>query len=258
MSKINFYVANLSGSSEDYHYKAMHEFLTSSHIRPVPAIKAIPDYYKDTPSFVQGHRKTIKRCVPVLDAFSLGYIIRSHMNVKFKWDKNKKSWACLYSDDGNFFQKFEAHEDIQITNLIKRKKLRYPGALKYINPWCIETDPGYSCLCIQPLNGGVNEIEFIAGSVDTDKYNNPVNFPFLFKNGYDEFEIKVGDPLVQVIPYKRESVNLNIGPTTEAISVKVKKQQLLLKSQFNDVYRNFFWHKNQKPKEPWYNRLFKK
>ena len=40
--------------------------------------------------------------------------------------------------------------------------------------------------------------------VDTDKYPIPVHFPFLLKKNFEGL-IKQGTPIIQVIPFKRES-----------------------------------------------------
>jgi hypothetical protein len=67
---------NVSGHDTDY--------------LPVPAFQEIPDWYKDTKSYMTGKKEptidmdnpgTIKRCMPVFDAITAGYIIKTPADV---------------------------------------------------------------------------------------------------------------------------------------------------------------------------------
>ena len=49
------------------------------------------------------------------------------------------------------------------------------------------------------------------GVVDTDTYYNNINFPFIWTGGSGEFVIPKGTPLVQVIPFRRESSEFSVG-----------------------------------------------
>jgi hypothetical protein len=58
--------------------------------QPQPAYKFIPDWYKNMESYIGGNKKptgggntdaTIKRCMPVFDAITAGYIITSPADV---------------------------------------------------------------------------------------------------------------------------------------------------------------------------------
>ncbi len=58
--------------------------------QPKPASKLVPDWYKNMESYLDGIKKpdgsgitsgTIKRCMPVFDAITVGYIIESPADV---------------------------------------------------------------------------------------------------------------------------------------------------------------------------------
>ena len=49
-----------------------------------------------------------------------------------------------------------------------------------------------------------NRFELISGIVDTDTYANVINFPFILKKRNEQFLLKKGEAMVQVIPFKRE------------------------------------------------------
>jgi len=79
----------------------------------------------------------------------------------------------------------------------------------------------------------------LPGIVDTDKYNSPVNFPFILNDIKFTGLIPAGTPIAQVIPFKRDSWKMSFGSEKEIIeSTKIDKT---LKRKFFDVYRNIFW-----------------
>jgi hypothetical protein len=112
--------------------------------------------------------------------------------------------------------------------------ISYP---KFINFWAIETPKGYSCLFVQPFHRD-SAFTILPGVVDTDKYVQPVNFPFVLNDIKWEGLIPAGTPIAQVIPFKREDWNMEIG----TISNIEKSNQVhnLLKTKFFDSYKNQF------------------
>ena len=114
---------------------------------------------------------------------------------------------------------------------------------KWINPWSIKTPKGYSCLFIPPVHG-TNEFFTIAeGIVDTDTYTAAVNFPFVIKDTNFEGLIPAGTPMVQIIPFKRES--WIIKNSNNMILKENQNVQKKLNSQFFDRYKKMFWHKKE-------------
>ena len=81
-------------------------------------------------------------------------------------------------------------------------------------PWVIEVPKGYSCLFTAPFNRSGNAEAFcISGVVRCDRYYNMVSVPFaipLKKKG-DVVSVERGRPFVQIIPVKRENVELTFS-----------------------------------------------
>jgi hypothetical protein len=111
-------------------------------------------------------------------------------------------------------------------------------ALKFMNPWVIETEAGYSCLFTSPLNHMETRFKILDGIVDTDSYYSEVNFPFLWTGGDGEFFIKKGTPLVQVIPIKREETSIEV---CEVNQVKLLNTNAKLGTMMKDRYKTMFW-----------------
>jgi hypothetical protein len=76
----------------------------------------------------------------------------------------------------------------------------------------------------------------LPGVVDTDQYKAPVNFPFVL-NEADKFEglIPAGTPMAQVIPFKRDSWQMELGSQEEfKEQLKVTNK---LRTKFFDSYK---------------------
>lgn len=211
--------------------------------KPIPAVKAMPGFFKklDTqmdPSDPQS--STAKRCIPFIDAMSAGYII--------------PLWADLHviaSDDGLHaeFSKnmpmndsISGHPEAQIKGHPYSDNPISSNALKLHNPWVITTPKGWSCYFVPPINHFERRFQPISASVDTDTYYNEINFPIIWTGGYGEFTIKRGTPFVQVIPYKRETLSLEVGITDKQKRDSVHRR---LGTYLNSAYRKEFWHKRR-------------
>jgi hypothetical protein len=87
---------------------------------------------------------------------------------------------------------------------------------------------------------GETRFKIIDGIVDTDTYLNTIHFPFILNKRDKQFLFKKGDPMVQVIPFKREAWKMWSGFYYE----KKHSQSLnLLLSEWIDRYKKFFWKK---------------
>ena len=76
---------------------------------PKPASSSVPDWYKDLESYISGKKKptgdgnttaTIKRCMPVFDAITSGYILYTQVDIQvtqrdnlpyFHWSDSRHS-----------------------------------------------------------------------------------------------------------------------------------------------------------------------
>jgi len=185
--------------------------------KPYPAKKFMPDWLKALPMRINNEEKlnnsTIKRCVPFLDAMSIGYIIplAADVYVKSNEDASGIEWNSA-------IEIILQHKKEQITT----DKVPNPNAhmppLKFISHWVIQTPPGWSTLFIPPINREDTRFSIIGGLVDTDNYFNQIYLPFFFKEKNYEGILKTGTPLAQAIPIKRSEFlsKANVEKFTEA------------------------------------------
>lgn len=222
---------------------------------PTPAKLNIPEWFKKLQHTAKKH--TAKGCIPLLDAFSAGYIIKLtydlHINHKKQVEgeetfppQHTKAHADLGMKYGIHMQlegqhNYHAEEQLKESPLLQKNQ-NLP-VHKFINPWLIKTPPGYSCLFTSPLNNPDDRFEAMSGIVDTDTFNLPINFPFIINSDkYYNLEtiIKRGTPIIQIIPFKRESWKMKIKETPreefELNFFKYSKQLMY-------TYKENFWSK---------------
>jgi hypothetical protein len=201
---------------------------------PKPASRFIPEEYKKLQRFDQGnyHLPTVKTCMPFLDSLQMGYIIPFDQD--YVIDPVENEFTVTPPNRKN--TDFNYHFKVQLPK--EWQNLSTPG--KFHNKWLIKTPPGYSCLFLQPMNRIEERFKIIEGVVDTDDYANLINFPFILKKRDKQFLIKKGEPMVQVIPFKRESYKMWSGFYYEKLHAKTMN---LLNSEWVDRYKKFFWKK---------------
>lgn len=209
---------------------------------PKPALSQIPDWYKNTPEYINENGKkfinnfnphTIKKCMPVFDAMTSGYILYTQVDIQ------------VYQQEGVPFYTWPSQNAISFHPIEQaplhpaKNELAYP---KWNNPYTIVTPPGYSVLCTQPFHRS-SVFTVLPGIVDTDTYNLPISFPFVLNDTKWEGIIPAGTPMAQVIPFKRDSWKHTIGSDKERM-----KQGLLenkLKTILFNSYKKQFWNKKE-------------
>jgi hypothetical protein len=210
--------------------------------KPKPAFSFIPDWYKDTESYIGGKKipdgkgittATIKKCIPVFDAITSGYIITLPADV------------CVSIKDGQQYFEWSNfglvafHPIEQAPKHPESKPHAYP---KWMNPWAIKTPNGYSTLFVQPFHRK-SIFTILPGIVDTDSYMAPVNFPFVINDPLFEGYILKGTPIAQVIPFKRDSWKMEFGEEKELN--EQKNITIQLGTKFFDRYKSMFWNKKE-------------
>lgn len=212
---------------------------------PSPAIKEIPDWYKNSKPYMNANYKTvdpitnlanqtIKKCIPVFDSMTAGYIIKTHVDVYV----NKINGIPQFSWPN--FNPIELHVIDQAKDYPNCPQHSLP---KWISPWSIKTKNGYSCIFLSPMHHENKYLEILPAIVDTDKHILPINFPFFIKDNFSDGLIPAGTPIVQVIPFKRDVFTMSIG--TKKNRKKIKKYHQTFNSVFFDKYKKENWSRKE-------------
>jgi hypothetical protein len=203
---------------------------------PTPAAKLIPEWYKKIESYsvppTNGAERrafpTIKRCMPVFDSISSGYLILTHTDIEI-FEDGTFGWA------NDLMESVSKHAKEQVYNY---KDKDVPVDMpKFRNPWNIKTAKGYSCLFISPMHRPTTGLKILEGIVDTDNYFNAVQLPMQIVDNFVG-TIPAGTPIAQVIPIKRDSWKMRIGDDKDRKESKDVWMSIL--ASWSNGYRRLF------------------
>lgn len=214
---------------------------------PSPSLRFIPEEYKKMMRYAglqSEESKTVKMCVPFLDCYTTGYIIPFPADINCFYDKeNQKMNFELNSvmpDQFSGMFNVSGHNSHQISNDLRHNKRTIEAVFKFMNPWHVKTPRGYSCIFTTPLNQNF-PFKLIDGIVDTDDHPLPVNFPFYWTLDSEKTcVLKKGTPMVQVIPFKRESW---VSSSKVLTQEKITNERLKWGTIFEDTYKKLTWKK---------------
>lgn len=218
---------------------------------PQPALKVIPEWYKKSDSYKDGKKEifinsgnigfsqTIKKCMPVFDSMTSGYILSTPTDIFISEDENKER-LFAWNNSEVIRDVVDIHNKIQLqlhpsANQVRESEWRIP---KWNNQWGIKTPKGYSCLFINPMHNPNGYFTILEGIVDTDTYTVPVAFPFTLNDKNFVGLIPAGTPIVQIIPFKRDEWKSQIG--NEEDIKKSRDDIVLLRTKFFDSYKKLF------------------
>jgi hypothetical protein len=214
---------------------------------PKPAKSFVPDWYKNLNSFITEEKipihydgtanVTIKRCIPFMDAMFAGYMYHLPCDIHAV-DPDKYNGTRISLGGFSLEAVVSEHYPDQISGMPIFED--FDQIFKWNFWWRIKTPPGYSCLFVHPFHR--NELPFLtmSGVVDTDSYNVPILFPFFLKNNFFG-TIPRGTPLVQIIPFKRDSWKMSSPGFNEDIRYDVIKNL-----GFSlDGYKKRFWKRKE-------------
>ena len=215
----------------------------------VPVKKVLPEWYKKMPLYIGEHQqrglsennlpavnKTAKGCAPLFDALTTGYVYQLACDVQLKKTDDGISFQWRVNE-----QVVTTHDKIQHPTLPSPQEGKLDSVFKWSNPFNIKTPKGYSTIFTHPFNRWDLPFRSLTGIVDTDSYPQAVQFPFQVIDFEGPFIIiPKGTPLVQVIPFKRDSWKLERFPFDEYLSKKASYQFL---SKIVKSYKNQWWVK---------------
>jgi len=175
-----------------------------------PASEFIPEKFKNLPSVIEKgtYQKdniySIKLCPGLQDYIGQGYVIPAWCDIDIKIMQGTPK--VIYSDP----QLNEAlHYPEQMGNFLDTKfPIRAP--VKLDNPWISYSKKEWSILYL-PMHFHENPyFEAIPGIIDHDRAPGRTPLNIMLKTEQD-FLIKQGTPLVQMIPFKRQEVTARTG-----------------------------------------------
>jgi hypothetical protein len=184
---------------------------------PIPAKSALPSWFRQLPGMdtsqvsATNNGLTVKRCMPFFDALCAGWILPLAATVRLEITDGGRTLNAGWEFDREMVSNHGAFQ-------VAGNPFEPRPPMKFHNYWTIRTPKNWSCLFLPPINRPNEIIEILAGIVDTDTYQSPVNFPFVATAPDGVYTLPKGTPLVQVVPFVRPG-------TAMTSSVRVKTAQ---------------------------------
>jgi hypothetical protein len=210
--------------------------------KPKPATDYIPEWYKKAIPYLSSDGKkapsldgtpiaTIKRCMPVFDMMTAGYIMETPYDIYIR-----------QTDTGPYFQWVEqpavAFQTMgQFQNHPYSRDINY--AVRIEIPWSIKTPKGWSIMVMEPQHQEPGPIECSSGIVDTDNFSIPFNMFLKLRDPKFEGMIPAGTPFLQIIPFKREAWVSQLGGKKERDKYQSDWRKFV--TVFFDRYKKFWW-----------------
>ena len=178
---------------------------------PKPSNDCFPSWIKDLrKEKLVDNKLNMSDCLPAIEAMLQGIIIEFPVTMTFEYLGNHPKLGKMIACDHKGYPIIGGHEFSQY----KGAEFQDLHVVKVGLPWVIEVPKGYSCLFTAPFNRSGNAEAFcISGVVRCDRYYNMVSIPFaipLKKKG-DVVSVERGRPFVQIVPVKRENVELTFS-----------------------------------------------
>ncbi len=178
----------------------------AGHIpHPKPAAEQVPQWYRDlpidlgTPDAQGNPGRTARACLPMADAFALGWMLPLPFDIAMSRDPQGQlmfHWA-------------DGVPEPPITLLHPRQlggeAPPFDGALPlaFLNPWRIVLPSGYSAAVLHPINHADLPFRTFGAVVDCDSLQTSFKIPFLWTTQAESWLLPAGTPIAQVIPMKR-------------------------------------------------------
>lgn len=206
---------------------------------PKPAINYLPEWYREKkfydggkPSYNRGEvlNKTIRSCVPFLDALSYGYVQETWCDIVITYDRVA----------GPLFHYADFPEPIRLRGGLQMNVTDefYPLDFVWNVTWFPRLPKGYSVLFTHPFNRYDLPFQSTSGIVDADNFYHILggSYPFLLKKGFEGL-IPKGTPMFQMIPIKRDNWK---SSTVEFDPIESMKRRSQMHSYFSGAYRKLF------------------
>ena len=219
---------------------------------PQPAAKFYPEWFKkmspgfekpaspDFPFGLSGNlplsnlNSTIKRCPGVISYLTTGYIlplwtdyvVQVRNNSIFAFPSNESSSASLHGRHMHY-------------NRMPELPDYYPDAVKFTNPWKVVTPKGWSVMVLPLYYHFDPRFLLVPGVVDSDVYHHIHGVSF-FKKGIVDHTMKMGMPFMQVIPFQRDTLGLEVRHSTEEDQKRIKNLRFRVERFFgkNHAFKN--------------------
>lgn len=218
---------------------------------PEPASKYIPDWYRQQPGYYKNDQGvfdgtqhlTVKKCTAFFDVMSSGYMILSPIDISIDTTVSPPIFDIPTQFKSLRMPMISFHNAQQISHYPIDPEKEISTILRINLVWVISTSPGTSCLFVDPQHKDKSPLKAVSAIIDTDNFYSDGLFSFIVQKDFKGI-IKKGTPLVQILPYKRESWTHEVDNEFDPVD-KLRHQRFKIRSVFNGGYKKYFWNKKE-------------
>ena len=219
---------------------------------PKPATRFMPEWYRNQPASVSeemalpqgGSTGTIKRCMPVFDMMTAGYIMSVPMDIYIDATNPAKiEWSVPMSMKNFGMDMVATHGHEQVSHYPVDGRLYHKSIFRIMPFWSVETDAGYSTIFTHPFHRDPVPFKMFPAVVDTDTFISDGHLSMYIEKDFKGI-IKQGTPLIQVIPFKREDWVMSLVNPKEAKET-IQKQRHSIRSAFKHSYKEKYRSKKE-------------
>ncbi|MFP6693686.1 MAG: hypothetical protein VB875_11740 [Pirellulales bacterium] len=187
---------------------------------PYPAKAHLPEWFKELGRYSPCSEpngfpnRTVKMCPPFLEAMTHGYVIPAPFDFDISIDVQPDGSTAIVQRLADDIDQSDYPDWIPILGRLPSEPFygspwQNVAVFKFRDYWRIETPPGYSCFCFDPLNRNDDELPFqvIPTIFDTDNGQTTITVLMTLRQT-PPLSIKEGTPLIQVIPFERTDWDL--------------------------------------------------
>jgi len=222
----------------EFQYLDKYSFEVCEH--PEPASRSLPKWFMDMAPSVGGKLSvrdrissaSAKKCTPMLDAMSGGYIVKLWSDVIVHWENDTPLINWRVDHDVFRLHGNNAREIPPPTGY-------HNDVFKYITWFRVKLPSGYSLIIQPPANRNPLPFTPVPAIIDSG-VSIDTNIP-VWISKEAEGVIEAGTPIAQLIPFKKESWSSKYSHTT-IDDYKIEEDKGFNKNIFNNYVKNT-WNK---------------
>jgi hypothetical protein len=177
--------------------------------------------------------------MPIFDLLTAGYILTAPCDIYLDASNPERlEWSIPQGLLAHQADMFAVHASEQYDKMPNNKALYHKDLLRIFPFWSVGTPKGYSSIFLQPSYLDSSPLTALQAIVDTDAFITDGHLSFWVEKNFKGI-IKQGTPLVQVIPFRRDSWEKDFASVEESEKI-FNDQRLKLRSMFSNAYKNIF------------------
>lgn len=193
---------------------------------PIPARKAFPSWLSKIPHTDPiFDSTTVRRCPGIVDYLSSGFVLPMWADTRLQYNPSTGYWQTHSGHNGDL-TRWEIHGKEQFLDYVQAQQLGREVKLvfKAVSPWRIITPPGWSVYQVPLHYHFDNQFSVMGGVIDTDIYHE-INQQVMYFGDGEDVLIERGTPLVMYVPFKRESLPLEVRSATDDDNKRFQKPE---------------------------------